>query len=134
MLGKFLLTLAVIAVAFFVLRQRQIAESSESEARQASPKKVVDNATDDGGLAADLRVAAYMFLGLMVGLGGIMYYFSWQDDHTVLTVNLHRASQDQPVSYQVYKYQLQDRSFITTEGISVTVASSERMEVLGLDL
>ena len=45
----------------------------------------------------------------------------------------HRDSQAAPVSYEVYKFQLQDRSFITLDGTSVTVASSERMEVLGLE-
>ena len=84
-------------------------------------------------LAADLRAGAYMFLFLMVGIGAALYYFDWQDDHTVLTVNLHRDNQTAPISYEVYKYQLQDRSFVTTDGRSVTVASSERMEVLGLD-
>lgn len=37
------------------------------------------------------------------------------------------------MSYQVYKYQLQERSFTTIDGTQVTVAGSERMEVLGLE-
>ena len=84
-------------------------------------------------MAADLRTGAYIFLFLMVGLGAALYYFDWVDDHIILTINLHRDNLSEPVSYEVYKYQLEDRSFITTDGRTVTVASSERMEVLGLN-
>ena len=133
MLGKILLTLAVIITAFFYVRQRNIAEARDSD---SSPKPKIPEAeitpTDDT-LSSDLRLGAYMFLALMVGLAGAMYYFRWQDDHTLLTVTLHRENQAQPLSYQVYKFQLQNRSFITVDGTTVTVASSERMEVVGLD-
>ena len=70
---------------------------------------------------------------LMVGLGAALYYFDWQDDHTVLTINLHRDNQSAPVSYEVYKYQLEERSFVTIDGRSIAVASNERMEIIGLD-
>jgi hypothetical protein len=49
-----------------------------------------------------------------------------------LTISLHRDNQSAPVIYQVYKFQLQDRSFVTIDGTVVNVASSERMEVAGL--
>lgn len=126
MIGRILLTLAVIAIAYFVLRQRKIAEEREEKG-----EKVVANERSE--LANDVRLAAYMFLVFMVGIGGAVYYFRWQDDHTVLTINLHRENQSQPVSYQVYKFQLMDRSFTTIDGTQVTVAGSERMEVIGLE-
>ena len=138
MLGKILLTLAVITTAFFYVRQRNLADSRDGD---TSPKQKVPKAEipqgeitkADDSLAADLKFGAYAFLVLMVGLAGTMYYFSWQDDHTLLTITLHRENQAQPISYQVYKFQLQDRSFITVDGTAVTVAGSERMEVLGLN-
>jgi len=133
MLGKFLLTLAVIVAAFFVVRQRNMSESADSRSAAANKKAAKEAQAEDDSLASDLRLAAYMFLVLMVGLGAALYYFRWQDDHTILTVNLHRDNQASPVSYQVYKYQLQDRSFVTLDGVIVTVAGSERMEVLGLE-
>ena len=69
----------------------------------------------------------------MVGLGGVLYYYQWQDDRLVLTINLYRRNQAEPTTYEVYKYQLNERSFVTTDGITVTVAGDERMEVLELD-
>ena len=81
--------------------------------------------------SSELRIAAYMFLTLIIGLGASMYYYQWQDDHTVLDVTLIRDGANS-ITYQVYKFQLGTRAFTTIDGISVTVAGSERMEVDGL--
>ncbi|MCG8415201.1 MAG: hypothetical protein MI746_13360 [Pseudomonadales bacterium] len=132
MLGKILLTLAVIAIATIYVRQRNMADAS---AEKTSNAATTDDtlAKEKSELSSDIRLGAYLFLIMMVGVGAALYYFRWQDDHTILTVNLHRENQAQPVSYQVYKYQLEERSFTTVEGTLVTVAGSERMEILGLE-
>ena len=134
MVGKFLITMAVIIGAFFVIRQRHTNGENDSTSRSNKTEKaktLKSNRKDE--LSADLRAGAYMFLFLMVGIGATLYYFDWQDDHTLLTVNLHRDDNSAVVSYEVYKYQLESRSFITTDGRSITVASSERIEILGLE-
>lgn len=127
MIGRILLTLAVIAIAYVFVRQRRMAEDAENKPDPINKDKGQD------ALSQDMRLAAYMFMVLMVGIGGAVYYFRWQDEHTILTIMLHRENQAQPVSYQVYKYQLQERSFTTIDGTQVTVAGSERMEVMGLE-
>ena len=133
MLGKILLTLAVTAIMFFVLRQRQIAESEEFQSKDSNSPTRQAKKRADTTLAKDLRIGAYLFLILMVGLGGVLYYYQWRDDQLVLTINLYRTNQAQPTTYEVYKNQLNERSFVTTDGITVTVAGDERMEVLELD-
>lgn len=80
-----------------------------------------------------MRLAAYLFLALMLGLGGVLYYYRWQEDHAILTVRLYRDGSEQAMTYEVYRYQLDSRSFVTTDGTTVTVADSERMEVAGLE-
>ena len=131
MLSKFLLTALVIIIAFFVIKQRHLSGNGISQKNRSNSRKT-EKVNSSNEFTSDLRSGAYIFLTLMVGLGATLYYFDWLDDHTVLTVNLHRDNVSQPVSYEVYKYQLEDRSFITTDGRTITVASSERMEVLGL--
>lgn len=132
MLGKLLLTLAAIAIAYLFVRQRQIAENESGKAPSSkSSGGSAQSQKDD--LSKDLRTGAYLFLVMMSGVAAALFYYDWQDDHEILTVNLHRDNQAQPVTYQVYKYQLQDRSFTTIDGIQITVASSERMEIIGLD-
>ncbi|PCJ22700.1 MAG: hypothetical protein COA96_13705 [SAR86 cluster bacterium] len=137
MLGKILLTIAVIVTALFYIRRRDLQETTSKKPKKKPTQSTVtpktDNKVADDSLSADLRLGAYMFLVLMIGLGGALYYFRWQDDHTILTITLHSDSQAENTQYQVYKYQLQDRSFVTLDGILVTVASTERMEVLGLE-
>ena len=133
MLGKILLTLAVTAIMFFVLRQRQIAESEEFQSKDSNSPTRQAKKRADTTLAKDLRIGAYLFLILMVGLGGVLYYFQWRDDRLVLTINLYRTNQAKPTTYEVYQYQLNERSFVTTDGVTVTVAGDERMEVLELD-
>lgn len=131
MLGKILLTLAVIVIAFLFVRQRDM--KTKSKAAPAPAKSVNKPAAPaDSTLSSDMRLGAYMFLALIVGLGIALYYFQWQDDHAILTVRLHSDGQAEAIEYQVYKYQLQERAFTTLDGILVTVASSERMEVEGL--
>ena len=127
MLGKAVLTLVVIIVAILVVKQRNDQEAGTK--KSANSKK--DQA--DNSMASDFRFAAYMFLVLMFGTGAFIYYQRWQDDHTVLTVNLYSDGQSEPVSYEVYKFQLDSRSFTTIEGIRITVADNERMEVTGLE-
>ncbi|PCI76658.1 MAG: hypothetical protein COB20_10040 [SAR86 cluster bacterium] len=134
MLGKLLLTLAVMIIAFFFVRQRDMKEKSSPARTTLPPARPVNKAVEQEGhnLSADMRLGAYMFLVLVVGLGTTLYYFQWQDDHSILTVRLHSDGQTEAIVYQVYKFQMAERSFTTLEGILVTVASSERMEVEGL--
>ena len=132
MLSKVFLTTFVIIVAFFVIRQRHLSGNNVGQKKFAIPRETEKN-NSKSEFNADLRLGAYIFLTLMIGLGAVLYYFDWLDDHTILTVNLHRDNLSQPVSYEVYKYQLKDRSFVTTDGRTITVASSERMEILGLN-
>ena len=141
MLGKLLVTAVVILLAFILIRQKGLKSGLENgllsheggRATHGEKKQGVNKDDKRSALQKDLRLGAYLFLILMTGLGGALYYYSWQDDHTIITVNLVRDGQQEPVSYEVYKYQLGDRSFTTIDGISVTVAASERMEIVGLN-
>ena len=132
MLSKVFLTTFVIIIAFFVIRQRHLSGNNVGQKKLAIPRET-EKYNSKNEFNADLRLGAYIFLTLMVGLGAVLYYFDWLDDHIILAVNLHRDNLSQPVSYEVYKYQLEDRSFVTTDGRTITVASSERMEILGLN-
>ena len=130
MLSKLLITLIVIGAAVFAVKRRQL-ENRRPE-KLAVAKTTPAGAAEKAQLNKDLKVGAYLFVAFIGGIGAVLYYFDWQDDHTVLTINLIRDAQTQPVTYLVYKYQLQDKSFITIDGKTVTVASNERMEIEGL--
>ncbi|MDP1930824.1 MAG: hypothetical protein Q8L60_05150 [Gammaproteobacteria bacterium] len=131
MFGKILLTIFVVLVAVLFLKKHRQDErlrladtttGNDKPAIQASSKPALN----------DYRFAAYLFLVLMIGSGAYLYYLRWQDDSSLVTVILHRDGSAAPVTYQVYKHQLEARGFTTVDGVRVTVASSERMEVIGL--
>lgn len=128
MLGKILLTIIVVLLALIWVRK--LREQERREARHipkpaAAPQKTVEPLND-------FRFAAYLFLVLMIGSGSYLYYVRWEDDHSLVTVILHRDGERSPVTYQVLKSELGNRAFTTVDGVRVTVASSERMEVIGL--
>ena len=131
MLSKILITLIVITIAFFVIRQRHLGTKPRKKETNATLPSSKESRYKDE-LSKDMRAGAYFFLLLMVSLGTTLYYFDWQDDHTIVTVNLHRGDNSDIITYEVYKYQLGERSFLTIDGRNITVASNERMEVIGL--
>ena len=133
MLGKFVLTVLVIIVAVLVLKQRSQSSSDDETGKNRNIAQAGSDSSNKSEASTDLRVAAYMFLILMVGAAVILYYLRWQDDHTILTVNLFSNGETVAVSYEVYKYQLESRSFTTTDGTVITIADSERMEIQGLE-
>ena len=133
MIGKILLTLAVIAVAYLMVRRDS---GSKPDTAKSAPAKIADDdqkQSPDPTLHDDLQTASYLFLFFMVAVGAALYYYRWQDDHQLITVRLYSADQAAPVSYEVYKYQLAERSFTTVDGRVITVAGSDRMEVIGLN-
>jgi len=134
MLSKILLTVTVILLGLLWVRHhRQLAQRGQAVARtQNTPNSTPETASPSPPERLnDYRFAAYLFLALMLGTGAYMYYLRWQDDSRLITVVLHREG-TAAVTYQVEKRNLQERTFVTADGVRVTVASSERMEVIGL--
>jgi len=128
MLGKTLLTIAIILLGIVWIRQarqhrrKALADAGHTLSSPAAPAPALN----------DYRFAAWLFLAVMLGLGGYLYYLQWQEDNTVVRILLHREGNAAPVTYEVRKHQLEARAFTTVEGVRVTVAASERMEVIGL--
>ena len=132
MLGKILLTIGIILVAILFLRKHRQDERLRVQKLQEQKGNTLAGASDTKPPLSDYRFAAYLFVALMLGGGSYLYYLRWQDDTSLVTVILHSDGAASPVTYQVYKNQLEERAFTTIDGIRVTVASSERMEVIGL--
>lgn len=126
MLGKIVLTILIVLLGLvWIRRHREQEQRDRSQASGATPPSTPAPLND-------YRFAAYLFLILMLGTGAYLYYERWQDEHSLVTVILHRDGNQEPVRYQVPKGQLEARAFTTADGVRVTVAASERMEVIGL--
>lgn len=133
MLGKILLTIIVALIAVVWLRKHRQEERQQTRNRaSAGPSGKLEATASKPERLNDYRFAAYLFLALMLGSGTALYYQRWQDDRTLVTVILHNDRSAIPITYQVYKNQLGQRAFTTIDGVRVTVAANERMEVIGL--
>lgn len=146
MLGKIALTLIVIILAAAWLRRRARRERAAVAGdrpdaqlrggadpwRNARREQAADPTRPAKGTGMDLRIAAWVTLAVILGMGATLYYLSWQDARTPVTVVLHRDGAEEPVTYQVRKQDLDERSFVTVEGVQVNVSANERMEIIGL--
>jgi hypothetical protein len=127
MLSKLFLTLAVIFLVALILKRRPLQESGAQGAKTSA------KVGGEKPKLSELRLAAYLFLAIIFGLGGVVSAQKWRDDHTVVTIKLYNAGESSPTEYQAFKFELDSRSFTTVDGVQVVVASDERMELSGLD-
>lgn len=148
MLGKLALTLAVIIIAALFIRHRarsqRAAERSTQSTRQAASTNPWHRDTGNRQSsdippgkrrhrlpAATGKVLLWATLVAVITTGAGLYYLAWRDARQPVTVILHSGN-DEPVTYEVRKRDLGERAFTTMDGTRVTVADSERMEVIGL--
>jgi len=128
MLGKVLLTIFIVLLGLIWLRQ--VRQQKRRDAANAGHK--LSGPAVAAPALNDYRFTAWLFLALILGIGSYLYYLQWQEDNTVVQILLHREGNSAPVTYEVRRDQLETLAFTTVEGVRVTVAASERMEVIGL--
>lgn len=147
MIGKLALTLAVIVLAALFIRHR--ARSRRSPGRGAEPPRqqaanpwhrdTGDRQSSDIPVgrrrfhlpAATGKALLWATLSAVVTVGAGLYYLGWREARQPVTVILHSGDSD-PVIYRVRRHELGEGAFTTLDGTRVTVADSERMEVVGL--
>ncbi len=119
LLGKILLTVLVIAGAFLVLRTR-------AQARPPLPRPPVTPAPSRRTLPVGWLASAVVVL--MLGVATFWLYSSWREAHDVLYVRVVDAGTGHVSHYRAYRGDIDDRGFVTTEGVRVRLAETERLE------
>ncbi len=123
MFGKLLLTLAIVGLAYLVIRSRS---------RQVAAQEVVDR-RQGAEQAVSPRTVAYIFLAVAALTGGGIYLFEWLDDRQVITIRLINSRTGEAAIYQAYKGKIRSRQFETLDGRSVTIADEDRVEMVDGD-
>lgn len=120
MLTKLLFTLAVViaVLLFYQFRRR---------ASQPQPNK--KSAKQEGSWWSTPRFAAWLYLGLLVGLGVVVFTINWINDHQVLQIRVINGSTGEVSHYQAERNMVEGRHFQTLDGRKVTIGESERMEI-----
>ena len=123
LLGKLLLTAAVIAAVLIYLRYRQ--QQSRVEVEIVPAPRVVNpppaRRRTIGWLAS--TVVVFFILG-----SGIWLYSYWQEQNQVLYVRVVDAGTGHVTDYRAYRGDIDDREFVTIDGMQVRLAETERLE------
>ena len=117
MLGQILLTLAVIAIAYLVLRSRRVPSPArkppQSARRRLSPQLA--------------KVLANGLLAFML-LGSLLYMIDqWQRGREVVTVEVVNANTGLVSEFRAERGDIQGRTFVTVDGQRIRLADVERM-------
>lgn len=124
MLTKILVTALVILGCYAFLRFQRNKQSTQSNQAAITDKQQAKSA-----ISSSFRwvAACLVILTLVTAVGFFIY--NWQDNHELLIVKITNPHNGETVSYQVYKGDLQERSFETVQGQMVRVSNSERIDI-----
>lgn len=118
MLTKLLFTALVVAGVYALYRLRDRTASQRSK-----PHQPADNRFG--------RMVSYGFVGVLIMISAIGYYFHWRAQRQVVSVRV--LGSGNLTTYQVYRHSIDGRQLRTVDGRRVILGAGERLEVLDND-
>lgn len=124
MFWKLLLTAAVVLGGYLLIRARM------RDPRATRPVTPGRGSALPRGL---VRTLAYALIGL--SLGGVVLYLvrSWEEDRTILRVQVVNANTGMVTDYLARRRDIEGRGFRTLEGQVIRLADVERMVLMSAD-
>lgn len=123
MITKIFFTMLVIIVVGMIFKSQGQSKNTEQE-QQNKPLKKPDETTS---LAP--KSVAYMLVGLLIIVSGVVYYFSWSDANQLVTLRVVSAGGTLS-EYQAYRKDIKGREFTSIDGVHTQLADSDRLEML----
>jgi hypothetical protein len=124
MLTKILLTTAVIVAVVLYLRTQTPA---------ATAPRPKEEEIDPAAQRRARNIATGAILLILIGIGSLVYYFKWVEEHQLVVVQVINSATDSVATYTVFANKVQGRTFVTKDGRTITLADVERMEVQPLE-
>ncbi|MCG6861188.1 MAG: hypothetical protein LJE70_07930 [Chromatiaceae bacterium] len=122
MLGKILLTAAVILGAYLVIRARmQLGREQTTAAPIRAAAPLVPPAV--------LRATAYGLAIAMIAGSLLWLYLDYAAGREVVTVRIINANTGDVTTYEARRSDVKDRRFTTLDGRPITLANVDRMEL-----
>jgi len=118
MLGKILLTLAVMLGAYAVIRAR-MRRGGESSSGRPAPVTLIP--------LEMIRIVAYGLVVAMVAGSLLWLYLDWEMGHEIVAVQVINANTGSITTYRARRADVEGRHFTTLDGHRVTLADVERM-------
>lgn len=117
MITKILFTIAVIiGVALFYRQKSATAQATKP------PRRTEDD-------APSVRSLAYVLIGILIIISIGVFAYNWQENNRVITIRV-TADGGNVVTYQAKQSDIKGRRFKTLTGLEVTLAESDRVEML----
>lgn len=120
MLTKILFTLAVVGLVVALVRFRR-----QRALQMRMPPRIVPSVSSQrlpiGWLATGVVV-------LMLAAAAVLLYDHWRDGNEVIHVRVVDAGSGHAVEYRAYRGDIDDREFVTVDGVRVRLAETERLE------
>lgn len=104
---------------------------NQTRANQAPQKVKKAPATTDEASSLAPKTVAYMLIGLLIVVSGVVYYFSWSDANTLVKLRVINAS-GALSEYQAYRKDIKGRAFTSIDGVQIQLADSDRLEMLSV--
>ena len=120
MLTKILFTIAVIIVVLFVYQARFKAT--------IQPNKRVK--TPEPSSFKPSKWVIYSIAGVLAVASGVVYFFKWQADNTVINIRVVSTQEEQATTYKARQKDIKGRTFTTLDGRLVTLGDADRIELL----
>jgi hypothetical protein len=123
MIFKVLLTLAILIAVYIWFRTKngqRLYSANSNNSRLANDGKVSNKW---------IKPFSYSMAGLVIAAGMLIYYLSWQEDHTQYQVTITNPQTGSSETYIVLKKDMYGRKFITEGGLQVNASQLERIEI-----
>lgn len=121
MLTKILFTVIVIVIVLLVYQTR-----FKPVARTVQKMKPGDSTY--------LKPSKWVIYSVVIVLAlasGVIYFFKWQNDNSIITIHVVSVDQEEPAVYKALQKNIKGRTFTTLDGRMVTLGDSDRIEILG---
>lgn len=120
MIGKFLITLVVVLIAYAVLRARWRDADAQPQRLPGTPFTVHPM----------MRLAAALLVAIMTVGSALYLLLDWLDARAVVQVQVINANTGQITPYESRRGAIDGRRFTTLDGREIRLADVERMMVL----
>jgi protein-S-isoprenylcysteine O-methyltransferase Ste14 len=123
MLTKILVTALVILTCFYYLRYQRNKQQTGTQKENAA------TSTREFSLTSQIKWLASGLVVLTICTAIVLFIYGWFDKQQVLNVKVTSPYSGKVVSYQVYKGDINERSFETVQGHKIQIGNSERIEI-----
>jgi hypothetical protein len=121
MITKILFTMLVIIVVGMVFKSKSHNRTIATQQAEKPPT------TQASSLAP--KTVAYLLLGLLILVSGVVFYFSWSDAREIVTLRVINAAGIQS-EYQAFRKDINGREFTSVDGVYTRLANSDRLEMI----